>query len=98
MAELDAAVFKTIKEITGLGPAMIARILDRPERTIISWCTEGEGNRKMPAGEVERLCMLLDPKGERQDVIGWVVVAAHARANYVNPPITPEWKRNATYV
>lgn len=79
MAELDAAVFRTIKEITGLGPAKLSRLLGRPERTIISWCTEGPGRRKMPAGEVERLCLLLDPAGERQDIIGWVVIAARAR-------------------
>lgn len=80
MARLNARVLKTIKEITGFTTTRLARILDRPVRTVTSWRLDGKSRREMPAGEVERLCLLLDPQGKREDIIGWVVVAARARA------------------
>lgn len=80
MTRLDATVLKTIITITGLPTAQLARLLDRPIRTIDSWKTNTPSQRGMPGGEVERLCLLLDPKGERQDIIGWIVLAARSRS------------------
>ena len=70
----------TVMKLADVGIARVARILERPDRTIYSWlAAEGATRRNIPYCEIERLCFIIDPTGERPDLIGWVVVAARAR-------------------
>ncbi len=79
MVKLDLEVFRMVREVAGLTTAQVGRILERPIRTLESWKSNKRSRRKMPPGEIERLCMLIDPLGERHDIIGWVVIAARGR-------------------
>ena len=72
----------------------IAKTLGRPSRTVYSWFAMTKYGRNVPDGEVERLCLLLDPEGKRQDIIGWIVIAARAR--YADQIVLPTGVFTAT--
>lgn len=80
MAGLDGDTLRKVMDLMDFGTREVARLLERPQRTIQCWlAADGPGKRNLHPGEVERLCMMIDPAGERPDVIGWIVLAARAR-------------------
>ena len=79
MARLNAKTLLKIMDSEGLGTAQVARMLERPMRTVQSWVTPDGERRNVPYGEIERLCFILDPTGERGGLVGWIVVAATGR-------------------
>ncbi len=77
---MDRIHLVQVLKLAGITPSRAARILEKNRRTMTSWLTKDKASgRKVPPGEIERLCMIIDPQGEREDLIGWIVVAAHAR-------------------
>jgi hypothetical protein len=70
-----------VMDLEGLSNGAVARIMGLAPRRVKAWrCPDGlVSSRNIPLGELERLCMLLDPLGERADIVGWTVVRARAR-------------------
>lgn len=86
MAKLDVKTLNMVMDLAGIGPARVSRILIRPLRTVYAWRGEGSAHRNVPPGEIERLCLILDPSGERPDLIGWISLAARSRAESSKKP------------
>lgn len=80
MSKLERKHLMEVMKLADLDNRKVATILGHSIRRVQAWTTEdGWAPRNVPSGEVERLCLLLDPKGKRQDIIGWIVVAARGR-------------------
>lgn len=79
MAGLDVDTLNMVMDMADMGTTRVSKILNRPVRTVQAWRDEGMARRNVPAGEIERLCLIIDPAGERPDLIGWIALAARGR-------------------